>query len=97
MAAKRLASLRDEGEESPKSQILEHSDEVANAVLKQLGTPNNFANIRATLVWPDWYRVNVRTVKEQRDLISVTQIEYSYLVKYKDGKLCGGDEVVNKY
>jgi hypothetical protein len=77
--------------------ILQHNEEVATKVLEQLGKPPNLAGIRANLVWENWYRVNVRVVKEKKDMLHVMSISDSFLVEFKDGKICGGDKIQRKY
>lgn len=77
--------------------ILQHNEEVADKVIQKLGKPTGLSGVRANLVWENWYRVNVRVVKEKKEMLQVTSISDSFLVKYKDGKLCGGDEIQKKY
>lgn len=79
------------------TQILQHNEEVAQAVLNQLGKPDNLSSVRANMVWDDWYRVNVRIVKEKKEMLQVTSISDSFLVKYVNNSLCGGDEIHKKY
>jgi hypothetical protein len=77
--------------------ILQHNEEVADKVLEKLGKPQGLSGVRANLVWENWYRVNVRVVKEKKEMLQVTSISDSFLVKFKDGNLCGGDEIQKKY
>lgn len=78
-------------------QVLQHNEDVAQAVLEQLGKPENLAGVRANMVWDGWYRVNVRVVKEKKEMLQVTSISDSFLVKYVNDSLCGGDEINKKY
>ncbi len=78
-------------------EVLQHNEEVAQAVLNLLGKPENLAGVRANMVWDDWYRVNVRVVKEKKEMLQVTSISDSFLVKFKNNSLCGGDEIQKKY
>lgn len=98
MGTRQSASLRERDEpverESP---ILKHDEKVAQAVLDILGKPQNLTGVKASMVWPNWYRVDVRVAKEKNGMIAVTKICDSFLVKYDSGKICGGDEINKKY
>lgn len=78
-------------------QVLQHNEDVAQAVLEKLGKPEKLAGVRANMVWDGWYRVNVRVVKENKEMLQVTSISDSFLVKYVNDSLCGGDEISKKY
>lgn len=66
-------------------------------MLEKLGKPSNLAAVKATNVFDDWYRVNVRVVKEQKEMLQVTSISDSFFVKFLKGEIAGGDEIVMKY
>jgi len=53
--------------------------------------------VKATNLFDDWYRVNVRVVKEQKEMLQVTSISDSFFVRYFKGEITGGDEIVKKY
>ena len=78
-------------------EVLQHNEDVAQAVLNLLGKPEKLAGVRANMVWDGWYRVNVRVVKENKEMLQVTSISDSFLVKYVNNSLCGGDEIQKKY
>lgn len=80
-----------------KIQPLQHNEELAQSVLQKLGKPSNLAAVKAVNVFDDWYRVNVRVVKEQKDMLQVTSISDSFFVRYFKGEITGGDEIVMKY
>ncbi len=80
-----------------KIEPLQHNEELAQLVLETLGTPNDLANVKATNLFDDWYRVNVRVVKEKKEMLAITTISDSFFVKFSKGKLVGGDEIVKKY
>lgn len=79
------------------TELLQHNEEVASKVLEKLGKPSDLNCVRANMVWDNWYRVNVRVVKEKKAMLQVTCISDSFLVKFKDGNICGGDEIQKKY
>lgn len=98
MGTRQSASLREKDETTEKeSPILKHDEKVAQAVLALLGTPQNLTGVKASMVWPRWFRVDVRVAKEKTGMIAVTKISDSFLVKYDSGKICGGDEINKKY
>lgn len=57
------------------------SETIANAVVKQLGTPNNFLKVKAINVFGNSYRVNVYTIVDDSGLVKKSSITYSYMVK----------------
>jgi hypothetical protein len=80
-----------------KIEPLQHNEELAQIVLETLGKPNSLANIKATNLFDDWYRVNVRVVKEEKEMLAITTISDSFFVRFSKGKIVGGDEIIKKY
>lgn len=80
-----------------KIEPLQHNEELAQIVLETLGKPNSLANVKATNLFDDWYRVNVRVVKEEKEMLTITTISDSFFVRFSKGKIVGGDEIIKKY
>jgi len=95
--AKEKSVAKEKVVEKAKIEPLQHNEELAQIVLETLGKPNSLANVKATNLFEDWYRVNVRVVKEENEMLTITTISDSFFVRFSKGKIVGGDEIIKKY
>lgn len=66
---------------------IEENKEVGNAVLKEVGKPENFLFCRAMNVFDDRYRVNIYTRSVKNENLETLRISQSYFVRYAEGNL----------
>lgn len=72
--------------------------DLTDQVLNLLGTPPDLFKVESKHVFGNWYRVNVRVKNTSNNLVTVTNIPHSYLLRTDNsGKVVDGDEIVKVY